>query len=77
MRFNQDVVILNYQIAMAHELMKLWECDKYYFLQIEKKMNLFNWIADNYEYLQSFGDAAAAEDITQYIREQGGFNDKY
>lgn len=75
MRFDEDVVILGYQIAMSRELMKLWKCDKARFLEIEKKYDLFGWIRDNYEYLQGFGDSAAAEDITEYVKEQGGRHD--
>lgn len=76
MRLDQDIIILGYQLRMMNELMKLWNCDKQYFIEVEKRCNLFSWIRKNYEYLQHYGDESAAEDIDRYINGECAKNDK-
>ena len=61
-----------YMTSMVFFLKKHWNKTDKEFIDLEKKFAILSYLNEGYEYFHLTGDVGVAEELEQYIKEQGG-----
>ena len=61
-----------YMTSMVFFLTKHWNKSSQEFVELDKKYEILSYLNDGYESFHLTGDVGVAEELEQYIRDQGG-----
>ena len=61
-----------YMTSMVFFLTKHWNKTNEEFIELERKYDILSYITAGYESFHLTGDLGVADEIEQYIKEQGG-----
>ena len=64
--------VLDMQIMLMPALSKAWNVTYPQLSNIVRQYDVLGYIDDAYEVFNSYGESGIVEDITDYVREQGG-----